>query len=85
MSTFCGCDRGDEARYGLETSFAAESVGASGKLAGIIQDVVLIALAWAIFIGVILYPVMQIIGILACSISLLVDSRQSSANTSAEI
>jgi hypothetical protein len=33
---------------------------------------VLIALAWAIFIGLVMYPAAQIIGIAACAVALLV-------------
>ncbi len=84
MSVLCGGLR-REVRYDLETGSAAESFSAFGKLAGTIRDIVLIALAWAIFIGVILYPVTQIIGILVCSIALLIGSMRTAARRSAEI
>jgi len=41
-------------------------------LAATIRDLVLIALAWAIFIGLVMYPAAQIIGIAACAVALLV-------------
>jgi hypothetical protein len=36
----------------------------------LIRDLALIALAWTVFIGVILYPAAQLVGLLACAIAL---------------
>jgi hypothetical protein len=49
----------------------AASPGRPGQATGAIRDVALIALAWMILIGVIVYPVAQLIGILTCAIALV--------------
>jgi hypothetical protein len=73
-----------EAPHGLEASFAAKGSRVSGKkLAGTIRDVILIALAWAIFIGVMMHPGVQIIGILACAVALLVGGGRAVARRTA--
>jgi hypothetical protein len=65
-------------------AFSAEQPGAIGApahdgasfvrnppgIARTLRDVLLIALAWALLIGVIIYPVAQIVGLITCAIAL---------------
>jgi hypothetical protein len=44
-------------------------------IVGTLQDLALIALAWGLLIGVIVYPVAQLIGLLACAIALAIHAR----------
>jgi hypothetical protein len=70
------------APFDLDTASAARC---GRGLAGTIQDLVLIALAWAIFIGVILHPGVQIVGLGACALGLLVGSVRSGLGRRPEI
>jgi hypothetical protein len=63
--------------------FAAKRAG--GGLIGTIRDLILIALAWTIFIGVILHPGVQIVGIAACALALLVGGARSAFSRRSEI
>ena len=56
------------AHPGMRTSRAGRSLAAT------VRDLALIALAWAIFIGLVMYPAAQIIGIATCAIALLLGS-----------
>ena len=58
---------------------------AGGGLIGTIRDLLLIALAWTIFIGVILHPGVQIVGIAACALALLVGGARAAFSRRAEI
>ena len=71
------------APFDLDVRFAAKRAG--GGLIGTIRDLILIALAWTIFIGAILHPGAQIVGIAACMLALLVGSARSAFSRSAEI
>ena len=52
----------------LPTS-SRSATAAAGRM---LVDLALIALAWAIFIGVMLYPAAQLVGLFACAIALVV-------------
>jgi hypothetical protein len=52
-------------------SYARDKRGIVGTL----QDLALIALAWGLLIGVIVYPVAQLIGLLTCAIALAIHAR----------
>jgi hypothetical protein len=83
MSALYSCERQDVlpgAFYGLENCPAAES-----RVAGTVRDTLLIVLGWAIFIGAFIYPVAQIVGIVACGIALLVGSDRIPSRSLAEI
>jgi len=45
------------------------------NVAGTIRDIGLIMLAWMIFIGVVVYPAAQLVGLLTCAIALLVTGK----------
>jgi hypothetical protein len=62
---------------GMRTSRAGRSLAAT------IRDLALIALAWAIFIGLVMYPAVQIIGIATCAVALLIGSGRRAANRTA--
>jgi hypothetical protein len=47
-------------------------LAASGR---VLKDVTLIALAWALLVGVIVYPVAQLIGLLTCGVALAIGPR----------
>ena len=47
-------------------------IAASGRL---LKEVTLIALAWALLVGVIVYPVAQLIGLLTCGVALAIGPR----------
>jgi hypothetical protein len=57
----------------------AHDAGARGRdksgIVGTLQDLALIALAWALLIGVIVYPVAQLVGLLTCAIALAIHAR----------
>ena len=53
---------------------------AGRSLSGTVRDLALIALAWAIFIGLVMYPAAQIIGIATCAIALLLGSGRRAPN-----
>jgi hypothetical protein len=53
---------------------------AGRSLAATVRDLALIALAWAIFIGLVMYPAAQIIGIATCAIALLLGSGRRAPN-----
>lgn len=72
------------APFDLVTGSAAPA-SAFGRLAGTIRDLVLIALAWMIFVGVLFHPGVQIIGIAACALALLVGSIKGALGRRAEI
>jgi hypothetical protein len=42
-----------------------------GKFVRTIRDIVLIVLAWIVSIGIFIYPIAQIVAVLACTIALL--------------
>ena len=89
MSALCGHGPADVlhgAPFDLDTRSAtgAKSSGFN-RLAGTIRDVVLIALAWTIFIGVIFHPGVQIVGLVACALALLVGSAGAAVRRRAEI
>jgi hypothetical protein len=44
-------------------------------IVGTLRDLALIALAWALLIGIIVYPVAQLVGLLTCAIVLAVHAR----------
>ena len=73
------------APFDLDVRFAAKRADAGSRLAGTIRDLTLIALAWTIFIGVILHPGAQIVGIVACALALLVGGARSALGRRAEI
>jgi hypothetical protein len=73
------------APFDLDVGFAAKRAGAGSRLAGTIRDLILIAFAWTIFIGVILHPGAQIVGIAACALALLVGGARSAFARRAEI
>ena len=41
---------------------------------GTLRDLALIALAWALLVGVIVYPVAQVVGLVTCAIALAVSA-----------
>ena len=71
------------APFDLDVRFAAKRAG--GGLIGTIRDLFLIALAWTIFIGVILHPGAQIVGIVACALALLFGSARAALRHTAEV
>jgi hypothetical protein len=71
------------APFDLDVRFAAKRAG--GGLIGTIRDLFLIALAWTIFIGVILHPGAQIVGIAACALALLVSGARAALRHTAEV
>jgi hypothetical protein len=71
------------APFDLDVRFAAKRVGSG--LIGTIRDLILIALAWTTFIGVILHPGVQIVGIAACALALLVGGARSAFSRTAKI
>lgn len=71
------------APFDLDVRFAAKRAG--DGLIGTIRDLILIALAWTIFIGIILHPGVQIVGIAACAFALLVGGVRSALGRKAEI
>jgi hypothetical protein len=52
-----------------------------GRLFATLRDLVFIALAWAIFIGIFVYPATQIVGIAACAIALAIGAGRARGNT----
>jgi len=74
------------APFDLDTrsSSGAKSSGFTA-LAATIRDVILIALAWLVFIGVIFHPGVQIVGIAACALAVLVGSARAAIGRGAEI
>lgn len=64
----------------LETAPAAR-----GNLFRTLRDIALIALAWMIFVGAVMYPAVQIVGIVACAVVLLAGRRRDAAKASVEI
>jgi hypothetical protein len=52
-------------------------------LAATIRDLVLIALAWTLFIAVVMHPIAQIAGIAACAIALLIGSERRATSVAA--
>jgi hypothetical protein len=73
------------APFDLDVRSAAKRAGAGSRLAGTIRDLMLIALAWTIFIGIILHPAVQLVGIAACALALLVGGARSGFSRRAEI
>jgi hypothetical protein len=71
------------APFDLDVRFAAKRAGSG--LIGTIRDLILIALAWTIFIGIILHPGVQIVGIAACALALLVGGARAAFSRRAEI
>jgi hypothetical protein len=50
----------------------------------VLRDIVLIAMAWAVFIGIMIQPAAQLVGLLACAIALIVGcGRRGTASTAA--
>ncbi|HEY4920559.1 MAG TPA: hypothetical protein VII40_10695 [Xanthobacteraceae bacterium] len=45
-----------------------------------LRDLAFIAVAWAIFIGIILHPATQIVGIAACAIALVIGAGRARGN-----
>jgi hypothetical protein len=79
-------------RYGTDRRAAACAAHpdmrpsrAGRSLAATVSDLALIALAWAIFIGLMMYPAAQIIGIAACAIALLVGGARRAPDRAAAI
>jgi hypothetical protein len=70
------------AAFDLDTGSA---VRGSRGLAANIRDLGLIALAWVIFIGVILHPGAQLVGIAACGLALVVGSVRAAIGRRGEI
>ena len=65
---------GNDRRTGLFAASPAATIDGGRSLAATIRDLVLIALAWALFVGIMMYPVAQIAGIFICAIALLLGS-----------
>jgi hypothetical protein len=88
MSALCGHGPANVlqgAPFDLDVRFSAKRPGAGRRLVGTIRDLILIALAWAIFIGVILHPAVQIVGIAACALALLVGGARAAFTRRAQI
>ena len=60
-----------EAPRELDRGLAPASHRGRGRFAGTAHDLGLIALAWIILIGAVVYPGTQVIAILVCSIALM--------------
>jgi hypothetical protein len=73
------------APFDLDVHSAAKRAGAGSKLVATSRDLMLIALAWMIFFGVILHPAVQLVGIAACALALLVGGARSAFSRRAEI
>jgi hypothetical protein len=73
------------APFDLNVRSAAKRAGAGSKLVRTTRDLMLIALAWTIFIGIILHPAVQLVGIAACAFALLVGGARSAFSRRAEI
>jgi hypothetical protein len=83
MSALCSHGSADVLRgapFDLITVSAAQSSATRGGLAGSFRDIVLIALAWVIFVGVILHPGVQIVGIVTCALALLIGGARAATN-----
>ena len=55
---------------------APVAIGAGRSVTQTVRDLALIAIAWAILIGAIIYPAAQLIGLLTCAVALAVGSRR---------
>jgi hypothetical protein len=66
------------ARYGAgrHADIPTSSRSAVSTAGRTLVDLVLIALVWAIFIGVMLYPAAQLVGLIACAIALVFAGRR---------
>jgi hypothetical protein len=81
MSALCGFAPAETlqgAPFDLAIGPAGKASGAR-RLAGTIRDLALIAIAWALFIGVIFHPGVQIVAIMTCALALMVGSARAPA------
>ena len=50
------------------------------SIVGIVKDLSLIALGWGVFVAMITHPAMQLAGLLACSIALVITAEKLESN-----
>ncbi|HUI97066.1 MAG TPA: hypothetical protein VLX44_15020 [Xanthobacteraceae bacterium] len=56
------------------------SAPAGARFLATLRDLAFIAMAWAIFIGTMIYPATQIVGIAACAIALFIGAGRARGN-----